>query len=56
MISTYKAYDDWNNREFDACSLSENGEMWLLNNQDKFEFKSNSDSESFDDIDDDLPF
>lgn len=60
MIILYDAYDEWNNREFPACSLTTKGEEWILNNQDKFEFKlmseENNSLNGQNENDDDLPF
>lgn len=40
LIITYKESDDYNNnQEFLACRLTESGEGWILDNQDKLEFK-----------------
>lgn len=40
LIVTYKESDDYNNnQDFLACRLTESGEGWILDNQDKLEFK-----------------
>jgi|AntRauTorcE11897_2_1112592.scaffolds.fasta_scaffold00645_9 hypothetical protein len=52
MIETHPAFDEWNNHEFEACGLTEKGESWMIENQDKFEFTLSEEEN----IDDDLPF
>ncbi|WP_409417106.1 hypothetical protein [Flavobacterium sp. PS2] len=55
MIETYKEIDSWNNeQEFIACRLLENGENWILNNQDQLEFRKKNITEVSEV--DDLPF
>lgn len=40
LLETFMKTDDWNNgEEFAACKLTELGENWILDNQDKLEFK-----------------
>lgn len=39
LVDTFKEYSDFNNGEYHACRLSQSGEEWLRNNQDKIEFK-----------------
>jgi len=52
LIETYKETDDYNNgEEYLACKLTESGENWILENQDKLEFKIKQKE-----IEDDLPF
>ena len=54
MIETYKEIDEYNNgSEFLACRLTESGEGWILNNQDKLEFKIQQEQSE---IEDSLPF
>lgn len=59
FITLYEAHSDWNNETFSACTLTSEGEEWLLKNQNKFEFKlkreENNEPET-NDIEDDLPF
>src|SRR5690606_28533219 len=39
-VETFLQSDDYNHgQEFLACKLTESGEAWILNNQDKLEFK-----------------
>jgi hypothetical protein len=39
MVQTYKEIDHYNNgEEFLACRLTDSGEGWILNNQNKLEF------------------
>lgn len=52
MIKIYTAYDEWNNGDFEACSLIKEWEKWMFENQDKFELLLNKE----DDNDFDLPF
>lgn len=59
FIKLYDAQSDLNNGTFDACTLTDIGEAWLLKNQDKFEFKLKRKENSgtdINDIEDDLPF
>jgi hypothetical protein len=40
LITTYLESDNYNNgQEFTACKLTELGENWILNNQEKLEFR-----------------
>ena len=40
LITTFLESDNYNNgQEFTACRLSESGENWILDNQEKLEFK-----------------
>lgn len=56
LVETFKKEDDWNNgQEFIACKLTEIGENWVLDNQDKLEFKLDE-STLNQDPDYDLPF
>ncbi len=56
LVETYKETDDFNNgEEFLACRLTESGEGWILNNQDKLEFKIKQ-NQTDSSIEDDLPF
>lgn len=52
MIETFKAYDDQAQEEYFACRAITNGEDWILNNQDKLQFRKEPKSIS----EDDLPF
>lgn len=56
LLETFMQQDDLNNyQDFIACKLTENGENWVLDNQDKLEFRL--DPFSFDnDKDYELPF
>jgi hypothetical protein len=56
LIVTYKESDDYNNnQEFLACRLTESGEGWILDNQDKLEFKIQQ-RQNDTKIEDNLPF
>lgn len=39
LIETFKEYSDFNQEEYLTCKLTENGENWVLSNQDKIEFR-----------------
>jgi len=59
FIIFYEAHSDWNNETYSACTLTDEGEEWLLKNQNEFEFKLKRDEGSgtdINDIEDDLPF
>lgn len=59
FIVLFDAQNDWNYESYHACTLTSEGEEWLIKNQDKFEFKlkkDDSDKMGFDDMPDDLPF
>ncbi len=47
LISISKDYNDRDNYEYTAISLTENGDEWILNNQDKIDISY---------TDPDLPF
>jgi hypothetical protein len=54
FIETSQVFDAWNNNhEYVGCKLTEKGEQWILNNQDQFEFRSDSSNEA---NSEDLPF
>lgn len=56
LIETYKETDDYNNgEEFLACRLTSNGESWILDNQNKLEFKIQQKNDDTP-IEDSLPF
>lgn len=56
LIVTYKESDDYNNnQEFLACRLTESGESWILDNQDKLEFKIRQ-KQNDTQVEDSLPF
>jgi hypothetical protein len=56
FLETYKEIDEWNNgQEFLACRLTESGEHWIMENQEKLEFKITTQNNDVND-DDDLPF
>jgi len=55
-VETFVETDDYNHgQEFLACRLTEKGEGWILNNQDKLEFKIKQNNRSGIEKDD-LPF
>ena len=54
FIETFKEYSDYNNQEYLVCRLTSSGESWILNNQDKIEFRK-KENDTTDDSDD-LPF
>ena len=55
LIETFMQQDNWNNgQEFIACKLTENGENWVLENQDKLEFRF--DASIDENEENDLPF
>lgn len=57
MLETFMEHDEWNNhQEFIACKLSENGENWVLSNQDKLEFRFDPSTIQTEPENDDLPF
>lgn len=39
LIETLKEYSNYNNEQYLTCKLTESGENWILNNQDKIEFR-----------------
>ncbi len=52
LIETFKEVDEFNNgEEYLACKLTEAGESWILENQDKLEFKIKQEK-----VEDDIPF
>lgn len=56
FIETFKEQDEWNNNaEYLACRLTESGEKWIIDNQDKLEFKINNQANNMSEPDD-LPF
>lgn len=56
MVQTYKEIDHYNNgEEFLACRLTDSGEGWILNNQNKLEFKIQQ-NQNDSSIEDSLPF
>jgi len=56
LLVTYKESDDYNNnQEFLACRLTESGESWILDNQDKLEFKIQQ-KQNDKQVEDSLPF
>jgi hypothetical protein len=55
MIETFKEIDNWNNgQEYIACKLTENGEGWILSNQDQLQFRQTNNNQA--DAIDSLPF
>ena len=58
LIKTFMQNDDWNNgHDYIACKLTDIGEDWILENQDKLEFKLDPSTLEKDEIiDDELPF
>jgi hypothetical protein len=56
MVELTNDADQWGN-EFSAVSLTEQGEDWILNNQNKFQFRKNTlKGQNDDNATDDLPF
>lgn len=56
FMETSKEIDNYNNgEEYLVCKLTETGEGWILDNQDKLEFKVRQ-SENKNSVEDDLPF
>ena len=52
LIEIYTEIDEWhNNEEFLACKLTEYGNNWIMDNQDKLVFKKDNST-----TDDDIPF
>ena len=59
LIETLVANDEWNNhQEYLACKLTDSGEEWIMENQEKLEFKitQSQENKSKDEEYDDLPF
>ena len=54
MIETLKAIDQDHDMEYSACKLTENGESWILENQDRLQFRKLPNNNFFDP--DNLPF
>ncbi|MBP5983419.1 MAG: hypothetical protein KA734_06830 [Fluviicola sp.] len=54
FIETFKEYSDFNNQEYLACKLTQSGEAWIMNNQDKIEFRKKKNNGT--EIADDLPY
>ena len=42
LIETFKEYNDYNDQEYSACKLAASGVEWIMNNQDKIEFRNQS--------------
>jgi hypothetical protein len=40
LIELSTEIDQWNN-QYSVCRLSDAGEVWILENQDQFEFRKN---------------
>lgn len=56
LIETFKEIDEWNNgQEYLACRLTDLGEQWIMENQDKLEFNISQQSFTMNE-DDDVPF
>lgn len=53
MIETFKAVDDLVQEEYIACKATSKGEEWILDNQDKLQFRKQSKIEP---VEDKLPF
>ena len=46
MIETFKDFDQWNNGQpYEACRLKDNGENWILSNQDQLQFRKESNAQ-----------
>jgi len=58
LLETFKEYsNNYNDSGYLACRLTPLGEEWILNNQDKIEFRNSNDNKSFISPPyDDLPF
>lgn len=57
LLETFMYDDQWNNgQEYLACRLTKNGEQWILDNQDKLEFKIKQKEIDHNDKSEDLPF
>lgn len=56
LIETLMEYSNYNNEEYIACKLTELGENWILNNQDKIEFRKPGNQKTTTSQEDDLPF
>lgn len=57
LLDTFMYNDEWNNgQEYLACQLTEHGEQWILENQDKLEFKIKKKEIDDNDMSDYLPF
>ncbi|MGD0755963.1 MAG: hypothetical protein ABR927_12990 [Bacteroidales bacterium] len=54
FIETFKESSDYNNEDFLACKLKKLGEEWIMNNQDKIDFRAKP--KVLKDATDDLPF
>lgn len=55
MIETFKTMDDYNNNvEYIACRLTNNGENWILSNQDQLQFRQSKNTYNL--STDELPF
>lgn len=57
FIETFKEIDEWNNgQEYFTCRLTDSGEQWIIDNQDKLEFKIQQSNTESGNNDNDLPF
>ena len=57
LIETFIETDEWNNNgEYLACRLIDSGEQWIIENQDKLEFKIRQAEKDKNEDVDDLPF
>ena len=57
LLETFVYNDEWNNgQEYIACRLTNSGELWILENQDKLEFKIKEAENDNVSNEDDLPF
>lgn len=54
FINTFKEYSEYNNEEYLAAKLTDIGIQWVLNNQDKIEFRNQAKVSQIDE--DNLPF
>jgi hypothetical protein len=55
MIETLKEPDQWGNA-YTACQLTDQGENWILNNQEQFQFRKTTQQNKNESMSDDLPF
>lgn len=57
FIETFKEIDRWNNgEEYFTCKLTDSGEQWIIDNQDKLEFKIQQSNIESTDNENNLPF
>jgi len=57
LLETFMFRDEWNNgQEYLVCRLTEAGEQWILDNQDKLEFRIKQKENDVNENGTDLPF